>query len=258
MTDSPIFNAENSDPAMHRAIQSARHNFKYFWREIVWDNRRIVPALEIYAAKIAFSENINGEEVGEHMWVGNLFFDGTTLYGTLFNDPERLTQLHSGDNIAVPLSQLSDWLFVCDGVVHGGFTIQALRAQMSEAERQEHDAAWGINFGDSEQIWLVQGQETQPENLIEHPMCRNGIQMLAEHLAQEDSSEIDAIGEDGQTMLLQRESIAGNGLAVKLLLERGADATLKDEAGNTAADYARIIQWEHILPLFGLPAARAN
>ena len=257
MTDSPIFYAENSDPAMHRAIQSARHNFKYFWREVVWDNRRIVPALEICAAKIAFSENINGEEVSEHMWATDLFFDGTTLYSTLVNDPERLTQLHSGDNIAVPLGQLSDWLFVCDGVAHGGFTIQALRAQMSEAERQEHDEAWGINFGDSEQIWLVQGQETQPENLIEHPMCRNGIQMLAEHLAQEDPSEIDAIGEDGQTML-QRESIAGNGLAVKLLLERGADATLKDEAGNSAADYARIMQWEHILPLFGLPAARAN
>lgn len=175
MTDSPIFYAENSDPAMHRAIQSARHNFKYFWREIVWDNRRIVPALEICAAKIEFSENINGEEVSEHMWATDLFFDGTTLYGTLVNDPERLTQLHSGDNIAVPLSQLSDWLFVCDGVAHGGFTIQALRAQMSEAERQEHDAAWGINFGDTNQIWLVQGQETQPENLIEHPMCRNGI-----------------------------------------------------------------------------------
>ena len=103
----------------------------------------------------------------------------------------------------------------------------------------------------------MQGQETQPETLIEHPMCRNGIQMLAEHLAQEDPSEIDAIGEDGQTML-QRESIAGNGLAVKLLLERGADATLKDEAGNSAADYARIMQWEHILPLFGLPTARTN
>ena len=235
-------NAENSAPAMHRAIQSARHNFKYFWREVVWDNRRIVPAMEMYAAKIEFTENIGGEEVSEHMWATDLFFDGTTLYGTLVNDPERLTLLHSGDNIAVPLSQLSDWLFVCDGVAHGGFTIQALRAQMSEAERQEHDAAWGINFGDPGQIWLVQGQEAQPENLIEHPMCRN---------------EIDSIGEDGQTML-QRETIAGNGLAVKLLLERGADAALKDAAGNSAADYAQIMQWEHILPLFGLPAARAN
>ena len=58
--------------------------------------------------------------------------------------------------------------------------------------------------------------------------------------------------------MLQRETIAGNGLAVKLLLERGADAALKDAAGNSAADYAQIMQWEHILPLFGLPAARAN
>ena len=116
---------------------------------------------------------------------------------------------------------------------------------------------WGINFGDPGQIWLVQGQEAQPENLIEHPMCRNGIQMLADHLAREAPDEIDSIGEDGQTML-QRETIAGNGLAVKLLLERGADAALKDAAGNSAADYAQIMQWEHILPLFGLPAARAN
>ena len=257
MTDSPVYYAENHDPAMHRAIQTARHTFKYFWREIVWDERRIVPALDLATAKIQFTQNINGEEVSEHMWVTDLFFDGTTLYGELLNDPEHLANLHAGDNIAVPLSQLSDWLFVCDGIPHGGFTIQALRAQMGEAERQEHDATWGIDFGDPEQIWLVQGQETQPENLIEHPMCRNHIQQFAAVLDEEDPSEIDSMGEDGQTML-QRETIAGNGLVVKLLLERGADATLKDESGNSAADYAQIMQWEHILPLFGLPTAHTN
>ena len=257
MTDSPVYYAENHDPAMHRAIQTARHTFKYFWREIVWDERRIVPALDLATAKIQFSQNINGEEVSEHMWATDLFFDGTTLYGELLNDPEHLANLHAGDQITATLNQLNDWLFVCDGVAHGGFTIQALRAQMGKAERQEHDAAWGIDFGDPEQIWLVRGQETQPENLIEHPMCRNHIQQFAAVLDEEDPSEIDSIGEDGQTML-QRETIAGNGLVVKLLLERGADATLKDEAGNTAADYARIMQWEHILPLFGLPAVCAN
>jgi uncharacterized protein len=42
---SRVFMFDNSDPEMQRAYENARATFRYFWREIAWERRRIVPAL---------------------------------------------------------------------------------------------------------------------------------------------------------------------------------------------------------------------
>ncbi|MFX8102449.1 DUF2314 domain-containing protein, partial [Acinetobacter baumannii] len=36
------------------AFESAKSTFKYFWRELYWEYRRIVPALELAYVKCAF------------------------------------------------------------------------------------------------------------------------------------------------------------------------------------------------------------
>lgn len=44
---SKVFLSEANDPEMQRAYESARASFRYFWREIAWERRRIVPALDL-------------------------------------------------------------------------------------------------------------------------------------------------------------------------------------------------------------------
>jgi uncharacterized protein YegJ (DUF2314 family) len=48
---SQVFLADDGGPEMQRAYEQARDTFRYFWREIAWDRRRIVPALEMAAVK---------------------------------------------------------------------------------------------------------------------------------------------------------------------------------------------------------------
>jgi hypothetical protein len=38
---------DDSDPEMQRAYESARATFRFFWRELAWERRRIVPALDL-------------------------------------------------------------------------------------------------------------------------------------------------------------------------------------------------------------------
>lgn len=249
MADNPIFYFEADNPEMIKAFQKAQETFKYFWRELSWENRRIVPALDLACVKVAFMEQVAHKTtpVVEHMWMNEIDFNGDTISGVLINDPNELTNVKNGDFVEIPLNQVSDWLFSNQGNTYGGFTIQLVRSTMGEQERNEHDEAWGLNFGDYNDILLVYQQKEQPQNLIEHPMSINMKERLVAFL-KEHPAEITKQDDAGYT-LLHREAIAGNKSSVEILLQLGADKNVKTGNGKTALDFARQLNWEHIIPL---------
>ncbi len=249
MTDSISFFAPGDDAAMLAAYKNAQDNFKYFWRELSWEYRRIIPALDMAAVKVAFMQTIPGEEepLVEHMWVNDINFDGDTISGVLINSPNELTNIEEGDEVAVPLNQISDWLIICEGQPYGGYTLQVMRAQMDDEEREEHDTAWGLQFPDNGAVYVVRNQLTEPQNLEEHPMSKNMEEKFLEFL-QQNPAEISNADEQGYT-LLHNETIAGNKTSVALLLQHGADKNARTASGKTALDFARQLNWQHLLPL---------
>ena len=139
----PVFYADGEDEAMLKAFEQARKSFRYFWRELYWERLRIVPALSFACVKVAFSQELNGSTEVEHMWLNDVYFDGERVCGVLVNDPNVLSNVKNGDEVSVPLEQISDWMFAIEGKTYGGFSVQAMRKAMSERERAEHDEAWG-------------------------------------------------------------------------------------------------------------------
>ena len=84
---SPVFFFDNDDPEMQRAYEQARATFRYFWREIAWEQRRIVPALDLACVKAPFSDpgevdSEDDEAQVEQMWVSDVRFDGRLITGT--------------------------------------------------------------------------------------------------------------------------------------------------------------------------------
>lgn len=81
---------KNESPEMILAFDKAISTFKYFWRELYWEYRRIVPALELAYVKCAFIQE-NPEDTNqpliEYMWIDQVNFDGSTISGTLLNEP---------------------------------------------------------------------------------------------------------------------------------------------------------------------------
>ncbi|MEO8240390.1 MAG: DUF2314 domain-containing protein [Flavobacterium sp.] len=248
MENTPIFFADGESQKMIEAYRKAQETFKYFWREFSWENRRIIPALNIACVKLAFTQKVGDDTVVEHMWINEINFDGEKIKGILVNDPNELTNVSNGDYVEIPFNQISDWLFTTQDKTYGGFTIHAMRSEMNSKEREEHDKAWGLNFGDYNDILIAYEQKEKPENLIEHPMSINMKESLGDFI-KNNPNEVTAQDEFGYTFL-HRETIAGNRTSVQVLLESGADVNAKTHNGKTALDYAKQLNWEHLIPLF--------
>ncbi|HAA21415.1 MAG TPA: hypothetical protein DCR93_06055 [Cytophagales bacterium] len=243
--ESPVIYVEQ-DERMERASEEARSTFKYFWRELYWENRRIIKAHDFAMVKFPFMQTFSRqkEPVVEHMWVNNINFDGELISGELANAPHQLTNIKQGATVMRPLDLLGDWMFSVLGKTHGGFSVQEQRRQMDAQQRKAHDEAWGLDFGDPEDVLIVYKQKEEPDNLGEHPMSKNMEEKVREFLVNYPD-EITHVDELGQTML-HREAIAGNLTAVRILLEKGADKSLRSQSGKTPQAYAQAMGWEHL------------
>ena len=153
---SPVFGFDHTDPAMAQAEKNAQSTFKYFWRELTWEYRRIIPGLSLAAVKSAYSDNPSDPNSPvEHMWANEVFFDGVHISGTLINQPNQLSSVKQGDPIEFPFEQLGDWMYSYDDRVFGAYSVNLIRSKMSSGERRAHDKAWGLDFGDPNQITLI-------------------------------------------------------------------------------------------------------
>ena len=247
MIDKNVFWTKET-PQMLGAFKQAQSTFKYFWRELYWERRRIVPALDFAFIKVAFhQEKLLRGMLTEFMWVRVLAFNGFVIKGVLDNEPQKLTNIKLGEEIDIPLDEICDWLFSCRRKAYGGFTVHVLRAEMSEQDRQQHDAAWGLDFGASDDITLVYEQKEHPENLIEHPMSINMKEKLADFL-EKHPDELVKKDDLGYTFL-HNEAIAGNRGCIEVLLKKGADVKAKTNAGHTALDLAKKLEWDHIISI---------
>lgn len=94
-------------------------------------------------AKFPFVRATNGGK--EHIWVTVQSVDGDVVRGVLANEPMDLGELKLGSKVECKLAELSDWLFLRDGAMVGGYTVKVLQQQ---AERQQQPA--GGKKGDGE------------------------------------------------------------------------------------------------------------
>lgn len=242
---SPTYMFDDGDPEMQRAYEQARATFRYFWREMIMDQRRIVPALELACVKAPFSDGDTQADAAEpaqaeQMWLADVGFDGEFVTGMLMNEPNWVTSIKQGDEARIPLARISDWMYASEGEVYGAFTVNLIRARMSAPERQEHDTAWGFSFGDPLHVRTGPGDEedTAGEELASS---------LKQHLEQ-DPSLVSMTGDNGWT-LLHQEASAGNTATVRVLLDAGADANARAENGMTPLQIANALGWESVVEL---------
>jgi len=260
---SKVFMFDNDDAEMQRAYQNARANFRYFWRENAWERRRIVPGLDLSCVKAPFTDGKTRTKESdppavEEMWFSEVDFDGREVSGVLLNAPNWLKSIKQGDAVRMPLAQISDWMYAINGEVFGAYTVNLIRSRMSRQERQDHDNAWGLNFGDPNKIRVMPepkssggffkslfGKKEEPSQ--DHPMSINMAPSLQEELKKKPKMLLHK-DEQGWT-LLHHEALAGSAPTVKVLLAAGADRTAKTNHGATPLQLAKSLGWEHVVAL---------
>ncbi|WP_372720272.1 DUF2314 domain-containing protein [Novipirellula sp.] len=284
-----VYLTADNDPEMRAANERARRTFRFFWRELSWERRRIIPGLDLACVKVPFEDppELRSAESGEgveQMWLGDVDFDGRSVSGTLLNSPNWLKSISEGDEAKFPGKALSDWMYVIHGRVYGAFTVQVLRAKMSAKERQQHDNAWGFDFGDPEKIhvvppeWFTDKSDAQPDSSeqaksgffgkllgrstkkppspippadlqlvssMEHPMAANMADSLTEYL-QQNPEQVHTKDDRGWTMLHQ-QALAGTAIGVAILLKHGADPNAVTANGVSAMQLAKSLGWKKVV-----------
>ncbi len=272
---SPIFNSPNDDAEMEQAAAKARQTFKYFWREMSWEHRRLIPGLDLAAVKASFSDppEIKAKNPGaldvEHMWLLEVDFDGKEVQGTLINSPHSLKSIQEGDRVTITGKQLCDWMYVIAGNVYGGFTVDLMRSRMPKGERKQHDEAWGFDFGEVGVVHLV-----PPEYIGDPPLKKKGMfsflggskstnQDYAKVAATEHPMSVNMRESFNQTLtdnpdmlhqtddrgygFLHQLSLAGSFDGVDICLKHGANPKVAAQNGMTPFALAKCLGWKRVM-----------
>lgn len=271
---SKVFLEPAEDPEMGEAMKKARASFKYLWRELTWEYRRIVPALQLAAIKAAFRDGPGASEATEHMWLNEIAFDGEAVRATLVNSPNDLTSVREGDRIAFRPDELEDWMYVLNGRVYGGFTVQVQRSRMSPRERREHDDAWGFDFGDPAQVALAPDWSAKEKSGVlgrlfgssaapsdpdgEHAMSENMAKKLREEIGKHRAAFLEEATGDEQLTVLHSLALGGSAACVRVLLENGANPLLKTRSGKTARELAEQMGWPGVVELLRAAESKAQ
>jgi uncharacterized protein YegJ (DUF2314 family) len=87
---------------------------------------------------------VDGKKV-EHMWLSQVQYDGTQFTGTVANEPLDLKNVKLGDSRTVLRDMISDWMFVENGHLVGGYTLRVERKHMTEEERAKIDELFTVD-----------------------------------------------------------------------------------------------------------------
>ena len=126
-----VYGVVENNAQMNAAIEKARQSVDTFIKAL----QNPGAAQTFFSIKAKFTD---GDEV-EHIWLESVTYDGKKLQGKIGNEPLYIKNISLGDAVSVMPKDISDWMFVENGKLVGGFTLQVLRNQMSGEERKKFD-----------------------------------------------------------------------------------------------------------------------
>ena len=113
---------------MNRAIERARSEVSTFITRL----DKPQPGDSDFAFKAPVRD---GDRV-EHFWLGNVRHESGDLVGMIGNDPEFVRTVKVGEQRRVPRNEISDWMYVSDGRLVGGYTTRVMLRRLGEHERK--------------------------------------------------------------------------------------------------------------------------
>ncbi len=126
-----VAKVDDDDAGMNAAIEKARSTVDEF-----------ISSLENPGpTQIGFSVKVRIEEgeAGEHMWILPVRHLDGKFFGTINNKPVKVTTVKIGDEVEVAKDQISDWMYIENQKLIGGYTFRALRDRLSGIERDRFD-----------------------------------------------------------------------------------------------------------------------
>ena len=112
---------------MEAAIARARSEVDVFVGEMSKGN----------GTKFAVKAPIHDKDDTEHFWLTDIVYRDGKFEGVIGNEPGVVSNVKMGQKWIIKKSEISDWMFMRDGKIHGNYTMRPLLKTMppEEAER---------------------------------------------------------------------------------------------------------------------------
>ena len=82
----------------------------------------------------------------EHLWLASVHFDGRDLRGKVDNDPVELKTPRLGEEVSVQPEEITDWMYVENGRLVGGYTLRVYYSRLSAAEKKQFTKTMGFSL----------------------------------------------------------------------------------------------------------------
>lgn len=140
-TAADTYTVTQEDIAMNLAIDKAKKTIDVFDKVFVSKNSSCTD----FAIKKKYLTPDGG---GEHMWIAAITLFNGGYKGIINNDAEATTEVKYGDTVIVRKEEITDWMYLDNNVLKGGYTIRALRDRMNKEEKIKMDKEMGFRIED--------------------------------------------------------------------------------------------------------------
>jgi uncharacterized protein YegJ (DUF2314 family) len=117
--------------AMRSAVKEARKTVKNFINALQHPG----PGQQDFEVKKPF---IQGSDV-EHIWLSDVKFINHHFEGRIDNQPRKITGVKLGQIVSVEPKDISDWLYIDNGKLVGGYTVRVHYSELSPEQKQVFD-----------------------------------------------------------------------------------------------------------------------
>ncbi len=133
--------SEKDDYVMNQAIEKASKTIDYFDNALKIKNINYTD----FAIKKRFKTKDDG---GEYIWITVISIVSEGYKGIINNDAEVTKEVKYGDTVIVNKNEISDWMYLDNNVLKGGYTIRVIREKLNKTEREKMDEDLGFKIED--------------------------------------------------------------------------------------------------------------
>ena len=127
-TEPEYFQVAEKDAEMDRAVRMARRHLRTFITAL----QNPSAGQRDFEVKKPF---VQGDHV-EHIWLSDVQYSGKRFHGRVDNKPQEIKGLKMGTRVSVNPDEISDWLYVDNGKLVGGYTIRVLCTSCNATAKQ--------------------------------------------------------------------------------------------------------------------------
>ncbi len=153
-----VIDVQNEDEKMNWAMEKSRLTLHYF--ESCLKNPS--PIQQYFSIKVKIEDDGNIE----HIWLTEPSFDGDeNLFGIVGNAPIDVKNVRLNQKIGIEKQLVSDWMIIENGRLIGGYTIRAMRDNLSGNDLKNFDKGLGGMMVDDGEDYFLPDNAT-PEGAI--------------------------------------------------------------------------------------------